>query len=94
MKQTEHIKHSTMAIDVGYGNTKSAWALGSDITMNMFPSLAPRSEYGSQLLWRGVFKSRNVINVEVDGARYEVGPDVSISGAPRRTLAARCPRTL
>jgi hypothetical protein len=28
-----------------------------------------------------VFKSRNVINVEVDGARYEVGPDVSISGA-------------
>jgi plasmid segregation protein ParM len=41
MKQTEHIKHSTMAIDVGYGNTKSAWALGSDITMNMFPSLSP-----------------------------------------------------
>ena len=82
MKQTEHIKHSTMAIDVGYGNTKSAWALGSDITMNMFPSLSPLAantalnSYGA-----GVFKSRNVINVEVDGARYEVGPDVSISGA-------------
>lgn len=83
MKQnTSRIKHPTFAIDVGYGNTKSAWALGSEIKLNMFPSLAPLAantalnDFGG-----GVFKSRNVITVEVDGARYEVGPDVEISGA-------------
>ncbi|CAG9180309.1 hypothetical protein LMG23992_04209 [Cupriavidus laharis] len=83
MKQhIQHIKHSTIAIDVGYGNTKSAWALGSDITMNMFPSLAPlAANTALNSFGGGLFKSRNVVTVEVDGARYEVGPDVSISGA-------------
>jgi len=83
MKQhAEHIKHPTIAIDVGYGNTKSAWAQGSDIAMNMFPSLAPLAPNSAlNSFGGGVFKSRNVVTVEVDGARYEVGPDVSISGA-------------
>lgn len=83
MKQhAEHIKYPVFATDVGYGNTKSAWPLGSEIKLNMYPSLAPLAatsalnEFGG-----GVFKSRNVVTVEVDGARYEVGPDVSISGA-------------
>ncbi|MBF6989366.1 MULTISPECIES: PRTRC system protein D [Cupriavidus] len=81
-QQIEHIKYPTFAIDVGYGNTKSAWALGSEIKMNMFPSLAPLAantalnDFGG-----GVFKGRNVITVEVDGARYEVGPGVEFSGA-------------
>lgn len=83
MKQhLDHIKHPTIAIDVGYGNTKTAWAMGSDIATNMFPSLAPLAANGSlNSFGGGVFKGRNVLTVEVDGARYEVGPDVSISGA-------------
>ncbi|MGO4305611.1 hypothetical protein [Cupriavidus sp. RAF12] len=76
------MKVSTVAIDVGYGNTKSAFPLGSDIGTNMFPSLAPLSATSSLTSHGGgVFRTRNVINAEVDGARYEVGPDVSISAA-------------
>ncbi|KAI3593326.1 Rod shape determination protein (plasmid) [Cupriavidus sp. U2] len=81
-QQIDQIKYPTFAIDVGYGNTKSAWAIGSEVKMNMFPSLAPLAattalnDFGG-----GVFKGRNVITVEVDGARYEVGPGVEFSGA-------------
>lgn len=76
------MKVSTVAIDVGYGNTKLAFPLGSDIATNMFPSLAPLSAPTSLTPHGGgMFRARNVISVEVDGARYEVGPDVSISAA-------------
>ncbi len=81
-QQNELIKHPTIAIDVGYGNTKAAWAMGAEIATNMFPSLAPLAANSSlNSFGGGVFKGRNVLSVEVDGARYEVGPGVSISGA-------------
>ncbi|UIF89192.1 PRTRC system protein D [Cupriavidus sp. UYPR2.512] len=76
------MKISTAAIDVGYGNTKSAFPLGSEIATNMFPSLAPVAATSSLTTHAGgMFRARNVVNVEIDGARYEVGPDVSLSAA-------------
>jgi plasmid segregation protein ParM len=74
------MKVSTVAIDVGYGNTKSAFPLGSDIATSMFPSLAPISATTSLTSHSGsILRARNVVNVVVDGTRYEVGPEVSIS---------------
>jgi len=76
------MKISTVAIDVGYGNTKAAFPLGSEIATNMFPSLAPVAATSSLTAHAGgMFQARNVVNVEIDGARYEVGPDVSLSAA-------------
>ncbi|HBD33214.1 MAG TPA: plasmid segregation protein ParM, partial [Cupriavidus sp.] len=66
-QQNELIKHPTIAIDVGYGNTKTAWAMGAEIATNMFPSLAPLAANSSlNAFGGGVFKGRNVLNVEVD----------------------------
>ncbi|MDF3882669.1 MAG: PRTRC system protein D [Pseudomonadales bacterium] len=74
------MKVSTVAIDVGYGNTKSAFPLGSDVATSMFPSLAPLAATSSLTPHSGsILRARNVVNVVVDGARYEVGPEVSIS---------------
>nr|WP_315591839.1 PRTRC system protein D [uncultured Cupriavidus sp.] len=75
------VKAATLAVDVGYGNTKSAFAVGSEIRTAMFPSLAPQAATTSLTPASGPFQARQVINVVVDGARYEVGPGVSISGA-------------
>lgn len=76
------MKASVFAADVGYGNTKSAFRMGSDIATQMFPSLAPLavsdavSGYG-----QGIFASRRVAPIEVDGTIYEVGPGVELSSA-------------
>ena len=76
------MKVSVFAVDVGYGNTKSAFRMGSDIATQMFPSLAPLavsdavSGYG-----QGVFASRKVAPIEVDGTTYEIGPGVELSSA-------------
>ncbi|WP_092140711.1 PRTRC system protein D [Cupriavidus sp. YR651] len=76
------MKAATLAVDVGYGNTKSAFAVGAEIATAMFPSLAPQAATTSLTPTSGTpFRSRNVVNVVIDGARYEVGPEVSISGA-------------
>jgi len=76
------MKISTAAIDIGYGNTKSAFPLGSDVATNMFPSLAPISATTSLTPHSGsILRARDVVNVVVDGARYEVGPEVSISAS-------------
>ncbi|MGF6637127.1 PRTRC system protein D [Paraburkholderia tuberum] len=76
------MKVSVFAVDVGYGNTKSAFRMGSDIATQMFPSVAPIavsdavSSYG-----QGVLHSRKVLPIEVDGATYEIGPGVELSSA-------------
>ncbi|CAG9185821.1 PRTRC system protein D [Cupriavidus pampae] len=80
--ESKIVKAATLAIDVGYGNTKTAFALGSDIRTSMFPSLAPQAATSSLTPESGTpFQARKVVNVVVDGARYEVGPGVSLSGA-------------
>lgn len=79
---TSAVKASTLAIDVGYGNTKTAFAMGSEIKTTMFPSLAPQAATSNLTPEGGTpFQARNVVNVMVDGARYEVGPGVALSGA-------------
>jgi plasmid segregation protein ParM len=76
------MKVSVFAVDVGYGNTKSAFRMGSDIATSMFPSLAPLavsdavSGYG-----QGVLSARKVVPIEVDGSTYEIGPGVELSSA-------------
>jgi plasmid segregation protein ParM len=82
ISELKTVKASTLAVDVGYGNTKTAFAVGSDIKTTMFPSLAPQAATSSLTPESGtVFQARKVINVVVDGARYEVGPGVALSGA-------------
>ncbi|CAM2158497.1 plasmid segregation protein ParM (plasmid) [Pararobbsia alpina] len=76
------MKANTVAIDVGYGNTKTAVRIGAGISTNMFPSLAPMwvpsalSEYG-----QGALVARNVKPIDVGGAKFEVGPDVPLTSA-------------
>jgi plasmid segregation protein ParM len=76
------MKVSVFAVDVGYGNTKSAFRMGSDIATQMFPSLAPLavsdavSGHG-----QGVLAARKVVPIEVDGTTYEIGPGVEQSSA-------------
>ncbi len=85
------MKATVFATDVGYGNTKSAFARGAEIGLQMFPSLAPPatnstlSQHGG-----GYLKARDVITVTVDGSRYEVGPDITLTtayGDTGRTLS-------
>lgn len=77
------MKTSVFAVDVGYGNTKSAHrAASGSIATGMSPSLAPLaasrtiSGYGDSVL-----TSRKVVTVVIDQIEYEVGPDVSLTAA-------------
>lgn len=73
---------STGAVDVGYGNTKSALPIGAEVANQMFPSLAPAgSPSNLSTHGGGYFKRRDVAHITIDGAVYEVGPDVSITSA-------------
>lgn len=80
------MKAATVAVDVGYGNTKFAFPMGSETKLNMFPSLAPQAapralaNHGN-----GFFKARDVITIAIDGVEYEVGPGVSLSSAYGQT---------
>ncbi|KAF7961879.1 plasmid segregation protein ParM [Cupriavidus sp. UYMU48A] len=76
------MRMSTVAVDVGYGNTKYAFSRGAELAMQMFPSLAPTATRANVTGYGGgFFKARDVITVQVDGAYYEIGPDVSLSSA-------------
>lgn len=76
------MKLSTVAVDVGYGNTKSAFPQGGKVVTSMFPSLAPPASRSNLTGYGGgFFKARDVITIQVEGSHYEVGPDVAISAA-------------
>lgn len=76
------MKTPVFAVDVGYGNTKYAFRAGTTITTGMFPSLAPLAANSSLAAFgEGVLASRRTANITVDGAQYEVGPDVEITAA-------------
>lgn len=80
------MKVSTIAVDVGYGNTKAAFGLGAEVATHMFPSLAPLAKTSNLTPANGTpFRARNVVTVAVDGARYEVGPEVSLNAAYSHT---------
>jgi plasmid segregation protein ParM len=76
------MKTAVFAIDVGYGNTKSAFRMGSDIATQMFPSLAPLAVSNAVSGFAtGLLKTRKVAAIAVDGTSYEVGPGVTLSSA-------------
>ena len=76
------MKVPVFAVDVGFGNTKSAFRMGSDIATKMYPSLTPPARKKKVTGdGHGVLESRNLVNVVVEGIEYEVGPGVSISSA-------------
>ncbi|MCP3018248.1 PRTRC system protein D [Cupriavidus basilensis] len=85
------MKLGTVAVDVGYGNTKFAYGMGAETVHRMFPSLAPPASANTLTAnGGGFFKARDIVNVMVEGSHYEVGPDVSIStayGNTGRTLS-------
>jgi plasmid segregation protein ParM len=82
---------NVFAIDIGYGNTKSAFRNGSDVATQMFPSLAPLAEEAALSdAGNGLFEKRNVKWIEVNGTSYEVGPGVPLAsayGSTGRTLS-------
>ena len=64
------------AVDVGYGNVKSVYRLpDNQLVTNIFPALAPTHSKSTISNHAGGL-GRNTIIIKVDGARYEVGPDV------------------
>jgi plasmid segregation protein ParM len=76
------LKTQVFAIDVGYGNTKSAFRMGSDVATQMFPSLAPIAVTNAiSSFGQGVLSSRKIAAIDVDGTQYEVGPGVDVSSA-------------
>lgn len=76
------MKSSVFAIDVGYGNTKSAFRMGSDIATQMFPSLTPIAvDDAVSAFGQGIVASRKVAPIRVGGTAYEIGPGVDTSSA-------------
>jgi len=76
------LKTSVFAVDVGYGNTKYAFRNGSNVATGMFPSLAPiAATHSLSSFGDGVLNTRRVTKVCIEGAYYEVGPDVAITSA-------------
>ncbi len=70
------------AVDVGYGNTKSAFRNGSDVATQMFPSLTPVSvKNGIAGHGHGLLDARKTATITVGKASYEVGPGVALSSA-------------
>ncbi|SAK73671.1 hypothetical protein AWB80_04143 [Caballeronia pedi] len=76
------MKTQVFAVDVGYGNTKWSFRMGSDLATMMFPSLAPlRVSDAVSTFGQGVLSDRKVAAIEVDGTVFEVGPGVERSSA-------------
>lgn len=77
-------------LDIGYGNVKLTAgrnAVDKKIVCHAFPAIAPLASNGD--LSGGVMGRRNTITVEVDGTRFEVGPDAHLlqrAAARERTL--------
>jgi len=76
--------HATaFGVDVGFGNTKATFRIGSAKRQLMFPSLAKLTPENSGLTSSfGEYNtSHRTTNVLVDGNLYEVGPGVQTSNA-------------
>lgn len=67
------------AIDAGYGNTKfvSSRVSGGEIICKQFPSLSPAA--ANLDISSGVIARRDTVTIEVDGTKYETGPDVGLA---------------
>ncbi|MEB0032984.1 PRTRC system protein D [Undibacterium sp. RTI2.1] len=67
------------AIDLGFGQTKWAVRLDDEIVTGSFSSLAPAASANTVSTNLGNFAQRNTIKVNIDGAWFEVGPDVHLA---------------
>lgn len=85
------------SIDVGYGNTKfSTTNYSAGCGLELFPSLAPSTTKRQSVDKTGSMLSvGNVIEIQVEGARYAVGKDVinAASTSNIRTLESNYPLT-
>lgn len=74
------------SIDVGSGFTKFvSKQIARDISCSLFPSVAKASVSSLKSFQKsGIGESQAIIVVEVNGNRYEVGPDVEMVGASRQ----------
>lgn len=66
------------ALDVGYGNTKfTTGSAGRRVDCQHFPSIAPLAS--PRHLTEALGSTRRTIELEIDGVRYEVGPDAALA---------------
>lgn len=78
------------AIDIGFGNTKyTSYVAEGTIGCGMFPSIAPQAAVNPDLS-SGLFTQPLSVTVEVNGMKYQVGPDSRLSSDAhqRRVLDA------
>lgn len=84
------------AVDVGFGQTKWAVRLESEIINGGFPSLAPTATEVTLQNTDSQFQKPNTVRVEIDGINYEVGPgaDLAMSASNSgRSLSDEFPLT-
>lgn len=69
------------AIDIGYGNTKYCAGVDKkgDLELGIFPSIAPLAP--NNLMSSGLLGQRNSEIIDIEGTRYEVGPDAELSAS-------------
>tara|TARA_B100000700_G_C15063014_1_gene867331 strand:+ start:8647 stop:9789 length:1143 start_codon:yes stop_codon:yes gene_type:complete len=75
----EEFNLSIGAIDVGYGNTKYTKGVNEqgELELDMFPSVSPLAP--QQSMAGGLLGQRNVKIVDIEGTKYEVGPDAELT---------------
>lgn len=77
---TTGLKLTTAAIEVGYGDTKSAYRNAMDkVVKNVFPSLTPTFSSKTISDSLGNKSSTKTYQIDVRGTHYEVGPDVMMA---------------
>ena len=78
---TKNMKPTTLAIDIGYGNTKLVFGFESGSWSELcFKSTAPRSLVNAAGLSGGLSASLDRVSIPLAGAEYLVGPEAHISG--------------
>ena len=77
---TTGLKLTTAAIEVGYGDTKSAYRNAMDkVVKNVFQSLTPTFSSKTISDSLGNKSSTKTYQIDVRGTHYEVGPDVMMA---------------
>lgn len=75
----KELNKSVGAIDIGYGNTKYTSGVddNGDLNIGIFPSITPVAP--TQALHSGLLGQRDTKIIDIDGFKYEVGPDAELT---------------